>query len=428
MATVGDVTGTPSARGTGGSVLRDRRFARFWSANAVSVVGDQVGAVAVPLTAALVLDANAAEMGFLTASVWVPHLLFSLPFGAWIDASSRRRRLMVLTDLARGAVIALVPLAYALDRLSMPLLYAVVLLVGTLTVVFDQCSTSLLSLVAPRGRLSEASSWLNGSRAASHVGGPPVAGLLVAALRAPFAMLVDAASFLLSAALLRGLPVDEPAVSAVEGVRLRTRIAEGLSFMWRHPVLRPFYACATTINFFNLMFSAVLVLYMSRTLGLSPQLIGLVLGAGAVGGLVGAALASRLSRRIGLGHTLVLGVALFAAGPLLVPLAGLNGIPAVPLLIAAEFTAGVGVMLLDVPAGVLLITLVPYPMRARAGASGRVVNYGIRPFGALVGGAVGQAFGLRTAITAAGFGGLIAIALAWWSPVRSIREEPEQAV
>ncbi|HZG93915.1 MAG TPA: MFS transporter [Mycobacteriales bacterium] len=428
MATVHDLTGAPLDSGTAGSILRDRRFARYWSANAVSVIGDQVGAVAVPLTAALVLDANAAQMGLLTAAVWVPHLLFSLPFGAWIDASSRRRQLMVLTDLARGAVVALVPLAYALDRLSMPLLYAVVLLVGTLTVAFDQCSSSLLSLVAPRGRLAEASSWLNGSRAASYVGGPPVAGLLVAALRAPFAMLVDAASFVLSAAMLRGLPVDEPDVLPLEGVRLRTRIAEGLSFIWRHPVLRPFYVCASTINFFNFMFSAVLVLYMSRTLALSPQLIGLVLGAGAVGGLAGAAIASRLTRRIGIGHTLVLGVVLFAAGPLLVPLAGLNGIPAVPLLIAAEVIAGVGVMLLDVPAGVLIMTLVPYRMRARAGASGRVVNYGIRPFGALAGGAVGQAFGLRTAITVAGVGGLTAIALGWWSPVRRIHDEPEQAV
>jgi MFS family permease len=367
-------------------------------------------------------------MGFLTAAVWVPHLLFSLPFGAWIDASSRRRTLMVLTDLARGAVIGVVPLAYALDQLSMPLLYTVVLLVGTLTVAFDQCSSSLLSLVAPRGRLSDASSWLNGSRAASYVGGPPVAGLLVAALRAPFAMLVDAASFVVSAALLRGLAVHEPDVPAVDGVRLRTRIAEGLGFIWRHPVLRPFYVCASTINFFNFMFSAVLVLYMSRTLALSPEVIGLVLGAGAVGGLAGAAMASRLTRRIGLGHTLVLGVALFAAGPLLVPLAGLNGIPAVPLLIVAEFVAGVGVMLLDVPAGVLIMLLVPYRMRARAGASGRVVNYGIRPFGAVVGGAVGQTFGLRTAIVVAGVGGLIAIALGWWSPIRRIHAEPEQAV
>ncbi|MEO6714620.1 MAG: MFS transporter [Mycobacteriales bacterium] len=410
------------------SIMRDRRFARFWSAQSVSVVGDQISVVAIPLTATLVLGANAAQMGFLTAAVWLPHLLFSLPFGAWIDATSHRRRLMIAADLGRALTLGAVPLAYATDRLSMRVLYAVVLLLGTLSVAFDQCWSSLLSLVAPAGRVSDASAWLNGSRAVSQVSGPPLAGLLVAAFRAPFAVLADMASFLMSALLLRGLPIDEPTVPPVDGIRLRTRVAEGLAFIYRHPVLRPFYVCVATVNFFNLMFNAVLVLYMSRTLHLSPQLIGFVFGAGAVGGLTGAAVASRVGRRIGVGPTLIAGVALFATGPLLVPLAGLHGLPVLPLLVAAEILAGIGVMLLDVPAGVLMVLLVPYRMRARAGASGRVVNYGIRPFGALTGGAVGQVFGLRTAITVAAVGGLLAIGLGWWSPIRRIKEEPEQVV
>lgn len=409
------------------SVLRDRRFARLWGAQTVSVMGDQVSALAIPLTAALVLDATATEMGVLTAAIWLPHLLLSLHFGAWIDASSHRRRMMIRADIGRAAVLLAVPVAAWLGVLSMPILYAVVLALGALAVAFDQCWVSMFTLVAPAGRVADASAWLHGSRAASSVAGPPVAGLLIGWLRAPFAMVADAVSFLVSALLLRGLHVDEPAVTSADGVTIRTRIAEGLRFITGHPLLRSFYITVSIVNFFNLMFTSIWMLYMSRTLGLSARVIGFILGTGAVGALVGAAVAPRAMRRIGPGPTFIVGVAMFMVGPLLFPLAGLGELPVVPLLVVAEVATGVGVMLLDVPANTMITLLVPYRMRARASASGRVVNYGIRPFGALTGGAAGHLFGLRAALAAAAVGGLLAVALAWWSPMRQLREEPAQA-
>jgi MFS family permease len=410
-----------------GSVLRDRRFARLWGAMSVSVMGDQVSVLAIPLTAALVLDASASQMGLLTAAVWLPHLLVSLHFGAWIDGSSRRRRIMILADIGRAAVLAVVPLAAAMDVLTLPILYVVVLALGTLAVAFDQCWASMFSLVAPPGRVADASAWLHGSRAASHMAGPPVAGVLVAWLRAPFALVADAVSFLVSALLLRGLHVDEPEAAPTDGIRMRTRIAEGLRFIASNPVLRPFYITVSVVNFFNLMFTSVWVIYMSRTLGLSARTIGIILGIGAAGALVGAALAPRAMRRIGPGPTFIVGVALFMAGPLLFPLAGLHGLPILPLLIAAEVATALGVMLLDVPANTMMTLLVPYRMRARASASGRVINYGVRPFGALAGGLIGQVWGLRTALTVAAVGGLSAIAIGWFSSLRTLRAEPAQA-
>jgi MFS family permease len=420
-------TADPAVSHRPGSLLRDRRFARLWAAQTVSVMGDQVSVLAVPLTAALVLDASATQMGLLTAAVWLPHLLLSLHFGAWIDASSRRRRLMIRADIGRAAVLGMIPLAAAAHVLSMPILYAVVLAVGALSVAFDQCWASMFTLVAPSGRVADASAWLHGSRAASQVTGPPVAGVLVAWLRAPFAVLADAASFLVSAFVLRGLDVEEPAIERAVGVQMRSRIAEGLRFIAAHELLRPFYITVTTVNFFNLMFTSVWVLYMSRTLGLSARLIGVILGIGAVGALAGAAAAPRAMRRIGPGPTFIAGVVLFMAGPLLFPLAGFRGLPVLPLLIVAELTTGLGVMLLDVPANTMITLSVPYRMRARASASGRVINYGIRPFGALAGGAAGQLWGLRTALVVAAIGGLSAIAIGWCSPLRHLHEEPPQA-
>jgi MFS family permease len=185
-------------------------FRRFWVGQTISLFGDQVSLIAVPLVAVLVLDANAAQMGYLVAAELTPNLLFALHAGAWVDRRGRRRQTMIATDLGRAAAIATIPLAYALDALTMQHLYVVAFLVGTMSVLFQVSYASLFVSIVERERYVAANSLLHGSRAFSFVAGPSVGGLLVQLLKAPLALVVDAVSYLFSAFYLGSISLEEP--------------------------------------------------------------------------------------------------------------------------------------------------------------------------------------------------------------------------
>ena len=180
------------------ALLRDPAFFRFWSGQTVSLFGDQVTLLALPLTAVLVLHAHAAQMGYLVAAELAPNLLFSLHAGAWVDRRGNRRHVMIGTNLGRAALLTTIPVAYALGLLTLTQLYLVAFLVGTLSVFFFVSYSGFFVAVVPRERYVEGNSLLYGSRAFSFVAGPSVGGLLVQLLRAPFAIVADAASFLVS--------------------------------------------------------------------------------------------------------------------------------------------------------------------------------------------------------------------------------------
>jgi MFS family permease len=167
-------------------------FRRYWTAQTVSVVGDQVSLLALPLTAVLTLHLSPGGMGLLTAAGYAPHLLFSLLAGGWIDRSSRRRLIMITADVGRAVVVGSVPLAVALGVLSPAHLYLVAFLAGTLTVLFDQSATSLLVLLTRPDELLAANGHLSTGQAAAQVGGPSLGGLLVGAVGAPLALLAGA--------------------------------------------------------------------------------------------------------------------------------------------------------------------------------------------------------------------------------------------
>ena len=403
-------------------------FRRFWTAQTVSVLGDQVSLLALPLTAVLTLHLDAAGMGLLTAAGYAPHLLLSLLAGGWIDRSSRRRVIMIAADVGRALVLASIPLAARLGALTPGQLYLAAFLAGTLTVFFDQSVTSLLVLVTPSEDLLAANGHLSTSRAASQVAGPSLAGLLVGAVTAPVALLADAASFLASAGLLGSIRVEEPAVDRDGRPPALRAIAEGLRFVFGDPVLRASAACTSTMNFFNLMLYAVLVLFMSRTLGLAPATIGLVFGAGAVGALLGAVVAPRLARAVGFGPAILAGAVAFPAPALLVPLAGGGHARAAAFLTAAEFLSGLGVMLYDVNDNTLRAIRVPHRLRGRASGSNRFLTYGVRPLGALAGGWLGSTIGLRPTLWIAAAGGLLGVAWLWPSPIRRLREVPTAVI
>ncbi len=397
-------------------------FRRFFAGQAVSLVGDQISLIALPLVAVLVLDANAAEMGYLTAAGLAPNLLFALHAGAWVDRRGQRRRTMLATDVGRAAIVATVPLAYAFDALTLWHLYAVAFASGTLSVLFFVSYSGLFVALVPRERYVEANALLHGSRAFSFVAGPSLGGALVQALSAPLALVADALSFLGSAlSLARIAPAEPPAEQAERG-----HLAAGARYIAGSPIMRASLGATVTINFFNFVFWALFVLYATRGLHVRPGVLGLVLGAGAVGGVVGSALTSRLTRRIGVGPAFALGCVAFPAPLVLVPLAGGPRWLVLALLFLAELGSGLGVVLLDISAGSIFAALVPDRLRARMAGAYMVVNNGVRPLGSLAGGALGSAIGLRATLWIASLGAIAGVLWLLRSPVLRLRELPEQ--
>lgn len=409
------------------TLLRERSFRNFWLATSVSLLGDQIALLALPLVAVLVLDAGAGQMGLLGAAALLPHLLFSLPAGVWLDRVTSRRRVMIATDLGRAALVGTIPLAYALDVLTLAQLYTITFLAGTLAVLFDLSYPTLFVSLVSRDRYLEGNSLVHGSRSFSFVAGPSLGGLLTSAFSAPFALLGDAISFLVSALFLGRVHAEEPPIETEEEPGLRARVATGLRFIAGNPIFRPTLTAVATLNFFNYGFQALFVLYATRTLDVAPGTLGLVLGAAAVGGLIGAVVAARIGRALGVGRAFFLGCVLFTLPLVLVPLADGPRWLILGMLFLAEFCSGLGVMILDINVGSIMFALTPDRLRSRATGAFNVVNWGIRPLGALVGGALGAWIGVRPTLWVATVGALAGALLLLRSPVPSLRELPEEA-
>ena len=401
---------------------RDRAFRRFWAASTISVFGDQVSALAIPLIAVIALHASPAELGVLTSLAWLPHLLFSLPAGVWVDRRPVRRRVMIAADWLRAAALLSIPLTWWLDALTIWQLLGVAFVVGGLTVFFDLANAAYFVGLVRREQYVEANSRLSQSRSVAYIAGPSTAGVLVQALTAPAAVVVDAVSFVFSALMLQRTPVAEPPSASREEPG-RAQLAEGFRFLRHHAVLRAGVLCTSTINFFNFFFLAIFVLFASRTLGLSAATIGIVLGVGAVGALVGAFIAPRIGRVVGIGRAVVIGAVLFPAPLALFPLAqGPKWLEA-SMLLVGEFLASIGVMVFDVNQNSLIAMLIPHRMRSRVAGVMRFFNYGVRPIGALLGGLLGGWIGLRTTMWISVVGSLLGVLFLLASPTPGLREE-----
>jgi MFS family permease len=403
-------------------LTRQPVFVRVWIGQTISVFGDQISMLAIPLTAILALDASAFEVGILASLTWLPHLLFSLPAGVWIDRRAHRRRNMIVADVLRASALATIPVAWWLGVLTMWQLLAVAFAVGALTVFFDLSNVSFFVALVHRSQYMEANSKFSATRSLSYIGGPTTAGFLVQALTAPVAIAADALSFVASALVLCGVNVEEPGVEG-NGSSARADLRDGFRYLAGEKVLRAGVACTSTINFFSFFVFAIFVLYASRTLGLSAGAIGLILGAASFGALAGALIAPRVGRRIGIGRAVVVGSILFPAPMALFPLAQgphwLSG----SLLLAGEFLSSVGVMIFDVNQNSLMVMIIPQAVRSRVVGVTRFFNYGTRPFGALLGGVLGAAIGLRPTLWIAVAGCLLGAVFLLASPMPRMREE-----
>lgn len=415
---------TTTAAGGRLSLLRERDFRSFFVAHTVSQLGDRVSELAFPLIAVLVLDATPGQVAVLTALVWLPNLA-SVFVGAWIDRQEHRRRILVAADLARAVLLVTVPLAFAFDGLTLVQLYAVALLTGAGAALFNTTYPAFFVLLVRREDFIAANSALSASRSASFVAGPALGGALVQMLSAPGAVLVDAASFLASALFIGRvrqrrrlqLPMPEETAPAT----LVRDALDGLTFTLRHDVLRGVLGCCTTANYFTFVAAALVILFASRELGLPSGLIGLGLGVGAVGGLVGAFAAPALSRRLGVGRCTVVGGLVFPASIAVIAVADGPEWGRVGLLALSEFFSGFGVMLFDINLNSVLATVIPDQLRSRVAGAFSAVNYGVRPLGALSGGALASWVGLRPTLWFAAIGGCLCVLWLWGSPVLRAR-------
>jgi predicted MFS family arabinose efflux permease len=326
---------------------------------------------------------------------------------------------MIAADLGRAALLVTVPVAWALGVLTFAQLIVVALAAGALGAVATVAYGSVYAALVERDRLVEAGVLINGSRAGAAVAGPSVGGVLVAALTAPVALLADAASFVVSAWWLRRVTLRPP-VGEVSG-----GLVEGPRFIAGSTVVRPILTATATLNFFSFVVVALYALYATRSLGVDPSELGLVLGLGAIGGLAGAAVTSRIVRRVGVGAAFAAGCVLYPAPMLFVPLAGGPHALVLTALLAESVGATFGVMIVDITAGAILAAAVPEGLRARMTGAFQFVNYGVRPLGALAGGALGATIGIRPTLIVAVAGALASVMWLLPSPVLRLRSLPE---
>jgi MFS family permease len=411
--------------GEAGSVPRtDRRFAIFWSGQTVSQFGDRISELALPLIAVALLHASAPQAALLTALIWLPNTVAPV-IGAWVDSRRRKRMMMIAADVLRAAALVSLPVAYAVHALGLTQLYVVGTVTGVGQTVFDVVYPTFFVTLIPRTGYVAANSKLNMSRSSSFVVGPAVGGALVQAVTAPVAVAVDAASFLFSATMISRIRTKEPPPASDAHLPLRTRMATGARFIFKHSILRASLACSTTMNFFMYAAQAIIILFANRVLGLSAGTIGLSLGAGAIGGLIGAVLARKAIAAIGLGRTIVLGAALYPLPLVLLAVAGGAHWKSFLLLGATEFLSGLGVMFFDIGNNSLRAAVTPDSLRSRISGAYSAINYGSRPFGALVGGWLATGIGIRPTLLTAGICGALGSLFLLSSPVPGVKVVPK---
>jgi predicted MFS family arabinose efflux permease len=403
-------------------IARHGDFARLWVAQSASAIGSQFTAVALPLLAALSLGASPMAFGVLAAVAGLPHLLFGLLAGAWVDRL-RRRPVMIAADIARAVLLATIPVAAVIGALRIELLVAVAFLVETFTVFFDIAYLTYVPSLVSRDDLIEANSRLEATASAAQVIGPALGGSLVRVLGAPLALLVDTLSYLVSATLIWRIRAHEaPPERAGDVMSLRAEIGQGLRAVWQSPVLRALALSSTMMNVAGFLFLSIYVLYMTRELGLGAEAVGLVFAAGGVGALLGSISAGSARGRWGVGRVLLGSQILFGFFGMLVPLAVLFPDAALPLVVAAEFLQWVMVLVFSVNSVSLRQAITPDRLLGRVNGTMRFIVWGSRPIGSLLGGYLGSRIGLPATLVVGAFGMLIAFVPLLVSPIPQLRQ------
>lgn len=407
-------------------LLRDATYRRLWSSILISCLGGQVTMLALPLTAAVLLHASPTQMGLLTAMEIAPFVLFSLPVGVWLDRV-RKLPVYIAGEATLALIVASVPFAWWMGWLSMGWMYVCGFLLGTISTVAGSAAQIVLTQVVPRERLVEAHAKNALAMSGAEVAGPGLAGALIKMVGAPLALLVDAAMVLISATILRGVLVFEDLRPRADAHFMRD-LRAGVRFVARHRLLM---ALAMFVGGWQMCQNAAVVvqiLFATRTLGLSEQAIGLSYMGMGLGTVIASVFGNRISRRVGPGPSLVLAFAVCGAGWLLLAAAPANalGVFAFAAMLML-FSAGAVLMMINFLA--LRQAVTPPHLLGRMTSTMRWLILIPAGPGALLGGWLGEQFGLRASLAFAGCSALVLALLAWRAPViRNVRTLPQPEV
>jgi len=402
-------------------LLRDPIYRRLWSSILISSFGGQVTLLALPLTAAVLLHASPTQMGFLTAMELLPFALFSLPTGVWLDRV-RKLPVYVVGELAVAAAVVTVPIAWWLHGLSISWLYIVGFVIGAVNTTAGSAAQVVLTQIVPRERLVEAHAKNALAQSTAEVSGPGAAGALIKLTGAPLALLADALLLLVSASILRGVPVKETPSAA--NAPFWPAMREGVDFVRGHRLLVTMAACVGTFQLCSQCANVVQILFAIRLLGLTEREVGLSYVALGVGTIAASTVGHRLARRFGPGPMLVVGFGTSSLGWLLLALAPLNawGVAAFPLMLLVY---GMGAVFVFINFLALRQAVTPARMLGRMTSTMRWLILLPAGPGALWGGWLGEHFGLRASLGFAGVTALVLALSAWRLPViRSIRALP----
>jgi MFS family permease len=405
------------------SLWRHDEFLKLWTGYSISAIGSQVTVLAIPLTAVLLLGGGATETGLLVAARMAPQVFPGPLIGVWVDRHPRLP-VIVFGSLAHGVLIASIPVAAVAGLLSLGQLYAVSFAAGILSVATRTARAAVLPAVVGRTQLVDANSRLQGSDAVAQVAGPSLGGVLVQALTAPVAIAVDAVSFVISAIFVAAMRTRETPHPRTAGQRWWHEIAEGLDQVRRHEVLFRSVVAIALANVEWFAVQAILIVYATKELGLSPALLGLSLAASGPFSVIGAAIATPLTARWGVGPVMIGGLVLEAISRILLPFAGGSELQATAVLILTQALIGLTVPLWSVGYVTLQQAVTPDRLLGRVTSALNFVQFGVAPPAAIGAGVLADVIGLRPTLFIAGVIAVVAVAYLAASPVRRFRDVP----
>ncbi|HUZ98811.1 MAG TPA: MFS transporter [Gaiellaceae bacterium] len=403
-------------------------FLKLWTGQSISELGSQVSQLAIPWLAAVGLHASPIEFSLLGVLGFLPFILFALPAGVWVDRL-RRRQILIVGDGARAVLLTLIPILWATGVLRIWHLLVLQFVIGCFTVFFDVAYQSYLPALIEREHLVDGNSKLQLTVSVAQVGGPSMTGGLIAVITAPYAIVVDAASFVISTVFMLRMKHRETPPSHDADIprpKMWPQVKEGLAWVLGNRQLRAIAGCTGTSNFFGQVLFAIFVLYAVRVLHLSSVELGVVLAVGSVGSVIGALLANRMQKRLGVGRAIVSYAVVFSCAGILFPLAPRSS--PIPELMAGFALFGFASVSYNITQVSLRQAITPERLQGRMNAAMRWIVWGTIPLGTLTGGAIGQAVGLRAAMWVGAIGGVPVFLWVLLSPVRSIRTMPEPVV
>jgi MFS family permease len=405
------------------SLWRHRDFAKLWAGQTVSLFGSMVTLIALPLIALLTLNSTALDQGFLQAVQAGPVLVTGLFAGVWVDRL-RRLPIMIVADLARAALLLSIPATAFAGKLTLGQLYIVAAAVAVFTALFDAAYPAYLPTLVGRENVVEGNAKLSATASVAEMGGFAAAGALVQFLSGPLAILVDAATFVVSALTLRWIRTPEPDPHPVELRKSAiSEAAEGISVVWNDSTVRALVACSTTFRLAGGVFASMYMLFAVRDLGISPAAAGVIAGCGGLGSLIGSMLAGPALRQFRVKTTLVLGFAGGGAFQCLVPLAHGTTFRATLFLLTAQIFGDGLLTMAFVNDTSLRQTLVPDRLLGRVSATANVLGVVAMPMGALAGGIIGQLASPRAALAGAAVTFTLASLWVVAAPIRSPSRE-----